>query len=93
MPQYEDVSMGMLAAIKNTMRSPEKLDDVLLDMCRYGQPKLSMMDSGRHCWIKMHVASQGATFEIKSEFGHQSPRAAVDECYARIVATIKQIGA
>jgi len=26
MPQYEDVSMGMLAAIKNTMRSPTNLD-------------------------------------------------------------------
>jgi len=86
----EDVSMGMLDEVKNTMGSPENLDDVLLDMSRYGQPKLSMHDNGWYCWIKMHVTSQGATFEVASEFGHQSPRAAVDECRARIVATIKQ---
>lgn len=85
--------MGMLTAIKHAASKPESLDSLLLEMCRYGQPKLSMMDSGWHCWIKMHVASQGATFEIKSEFGHQSPRAAADECHARITATIKQLGA
>lgn len=85
--------MGLLATIKHETVKPETLDDALLDMCRYGQPKLSMMDSGWHCWIKMHVASQGATFEIKSEFGHKSPRAAVDECRARIRATIAQLGA
>jgi hypothetical protein len=51
-----------------------------------------MMDSGWHCWIKMHVASKGATFEIKSEFGHQSPMAATNECHERIVSTIRNIG-
>jgi len=46
--------MGMLDEIKNTMGSPENLDDVLLDMSRYGQPKLSMHDNGWYCWIKMY---------------------------------------
>jgi len=84
--------MGLLTAIKRESATLQTLDDALADMCRYGQPKLSMMDGGWHCWIKMHVASQGATFEIKSEFGHKSPRAAVDECLARIRATVAQLG-
>lgn len=84
--------MGILPLVKSSQTAPQTLDDVLQEMCRYGQPKLSMMDSGWHCWIKMHVASKGATFEIKSEFGHKSPRAATDECYERIVSTIRNIG-
>ena len=84
--------MGILPLVKASQTAPQTLDDVLQEMCRYGQPKLSMMDGGWHCWIKMHVASKGATFEIKSEFGHQSPMAATNECHERIVSTIRNIG-
>jgi hypothetical protein len=84
--------MGLLTTIKRKSAVPETLDEALVDLCRYGKPKLSMMDGGWYCWIQMHVAAQGATFEIKSEFGHASPSSAVHECRERILTTIEQLG-
>lgn len=84
--------MGPLTTLHATTKHPEGLDELLVSMCRYGQPKLSMLDGGWHCWIKMHVQTKGTSFEIKSEFGHNSPMAAAKECAERIATTLAAIG-
>ena len=83
--------MGLLTKLQSVARAPESLEELMVSMCQYGQPKLSMMDSGWHCWIKMHVQSAGASFEIKSEFGHKTPTAATKECADRIAETLAAI--
>lgn len=87
--------MGLLTKLsrKAPESEPETLEDALLDMCQYGAPKLSMLKTGWHCWIEMRVTGSGVSFEVKSEFGHKTPRAAVNECRNRIKETIAQLGA
>lgn len=85
--------MGLLTKLQSVSNAPEVLEELLQSMCRYGEPKLSMFDNGWHCWIKMHVQSAGASFEIKSEFGHKTPMAAAKECADRIAKTLAAIGA
>jgi len=83
--------MGILTAIKRDAPEPQTLDDALIDMCRYGQPRLSLLDGGWYCKIAMHVAAKGASFDIASDFGQRTPREAVDQCRARIRETIAQL--
>lgn len=84
--------MGLLAELHSVTKAHESLEELMVSMCRYGQPKLSMLDSGWNCWIQMRVQSAGASFEIRSEFGHKEPIAAAKECADRIAETLAKIG-
>ncbi len=62
----------------------------LLDaLCYYGKPRLSPLVSGWYCVVEMHVASKGASFEIKSDFDHATPGDAARMCASRIAATLR----
>lgn len=85
--------MGMGFLTKFTGDQPQRapaqsLEDLLIDLQRFGQPYLSMHNSGWHCSIKMHVAAVGATFDVRSEFGHATPSSAVRDCAERVAAAL-----
>lgn len=71
----------------------EDLNDLLLEMCRYGKPSVGMLNLGWACSVDMHVAAVGTNFRVESDFGHQTPIAAAKQCHARILATVKQLEA
>jgi len=70
------------------------LEQMLLELTQVGQPKLSLLDKGWHAWIKMNINAinaTGATFEIRSEFDHTTPAAAVAELRERVQASLKTL--
>lgn len=70
---------------------PNSLEDKLIWLTGFGKPTLFRMDGGWHTSLAMHVASKGSTFKIESDYKHQSPSEAVDECISRMVATLKDL--
>jgi hypothetical protein len=67
------------------------LEELLDDLCRYGNPRISKMDNGWHAKIEMHVASEGATFNIMSEFNHKTSIEAVLVLMQRTQQTISDL--
>jgi hypothetical protein len=65
------------------------LEQLLEAICHYGRPRLSLLVGGWVCVVEMHVASEGASFEIKSEFNHATPGDAARMCASRIVAALR----
>jgi hypothetical protein len=71
----------------------EDLNDLLLEMCRYGKPRVVLITEGWYCSINMHTTTTGTDFTISSDFYHATPIAAAKQCYERIVAAVKQLEA
>lgn len=72
-------------------QQPE-LSDILIEMCKYGKPRLSRRDDTWYCCCDMHVASQGVTFEVSSSFKEPTPLVAAQVCMQRIQETMKKYG-
>jgi hypothetical protein len=72
---------------------PADLEGVLSWLQKFGRPRLSCLGTGWHSNIEMHVSSVGAEFKVASEFGHPTPLAAAQECAARVVQTLRDLGA
>ncbi len=64
------------------------LESSLNSLCSFGQPKLSKMDNGWYCRIDMFVSSEGASFEIQSNFDHKTPSDAVNTLIERLQKTL-----
>jgi hypothetical protein len=60
------------------------LEQILQRMSEYGKPSVSHTGKGWHGSIEMHVASQGATFNIRSEFCLPTPLSAAQQCLERM---------
>lgn len=61
------------------------LDELLIDMRRYGLPSVSMPSKdGWHASVAMHTNALGAEFKIRSEFSMSSAIAAVRQCHDRM---------
>lgn len=64
------------------------LETMIEDLQRYGRPRVMMIDGGWHAAIEVNTSVPGASGTIRSEFDHQTPRAAVKECLERAVAAL-----
>lgn len=81
------------AKVESTAIAPlDQLEAVLLDMERYGSPRLYRLGRGWHCNVEANVSQLGARFEIASEFTHSTPLDAALTCRNRLVSAIKTIG-
>lgn len=81
-------------AIHQTIRPANmSIEAILLELKRYGYPKLSCMDNGKWvCYVKMRVGVKGADFEISSEFGFANMRPACEQCLDRVIKAVETIG-
>ena len=64
------------------------LEHLLARLAGYGKPRISRLGSGWHCRVEMAVISEGTTFEIRSDFGLPTPRAAAVQCYERVLDAV-----
>lgn len=64
----------------------------LLELAKYGEPRLSLLSKGWYCALDMHVSSIGCSFKVESEFGHASPSEAVIKCLERMREALKGFG-
>lgn len=76
-----------------TLAAREDLNDLLLEMCRYGRPRVVLITEGWYCSINMHTTTTGTDFTISSDFYQQTPIAAAKQCHARIIAAVQQLEA
>lgn len=69
------------AEIKRTV------DDMLVELSLYGNPKLIHMQSGWWCFIEVFGDNVGAQLTIGSEINHRQPSSAISECLDRVQAS------
>ncbi len=72
-----------LVKFKNTT-TLSGLEESLIFLCSFGEPKLSKMSDGWYARIDMFVSSKGASFEISSQFDHKTPMEAVNTLIDRV---------
>lgn len=68
----------------NTKRT---VDEILLELSLYGNPKLLKTPSGWWCFIEVFDANVGSKHTIESEIIHRQPGNAVSECLVRTQAS------
>ena len=72
--------------------APKTLENALVLLCSYGEPRLTKMKSGWYAKIEMFVSSKGASFDIASEFDESTPMEAVNVLIARLQKTLSDLG-
>lgn len=78
--------------------SPASLEDPLeqnlAELSKFGKPSVNLINGGWYCRVEMHIADgvKGATFDVKSEFGHAQPSTAVVECLSRAKECARKAG-
>jgi len=71
----------------------ETLEDVLLELTKWGTPRVQYFDDGTwYCCVNVKVTPVGVTFEAKSDFKQPTPLAAALQCRANLLAAVKSIG-
>ena len=68
-------------------------DECLIELRKYGKPRLGMWGSSRgwHACIDVFVTGKGVEFEVKSEFTHSTPKEALNVCYNRLMEAVQKI--
>lgn len=72
----------------------ETLEDILLDLSKWGQPRVGVYTSDGlwHCSVEVNVTPVGVKFEAKSDFKQKTPLDAAIQCRENLRAAVKAIG-
>lgn len=71
----------------------ESLEDVLLELAKWGKPRISMPSGeGWYSCVEVNITPTGAKFDVQSEFRMATPLAAAIQCRERLLAAVKSIG-
>jgi len=65
--------------------------DCLVELEKYGNPRLSKDDNTWYCGIEVFVIGEGTSFKVRSEFDHETHTEASNLCYVRLMAELKRI--
>lgn len=78
-------------AIEGVESNLMSTDECLLELCKWGQPRLSKFDKGWHCAIEVFVSGQGAKFEVSTKFDQETANQAVNNCYSLLIKAVNKI--
>ncbi len=68
------------------------LQELLLDMQKYGKPRIHCHDDNTwSCAIDVNISPVGAKFEVRSDFNQLTPVAAAIQCNERLHAAIVSV--
>lgn len=72
----------------------ESLEDVLLDLAKWGKPKVGQYgtDGTWQCSIDVNVTPTGVRFEARSDFKQVTPLAAALMCRKNLLDAVKAMG-
>lgn len=92
---YIEKTKGVLAAM--TGAKPARMEDVLEELRRHGEPSLlgygpSSQFAGWRCKCELYTSAAGLTAAIASEWRHQTPLAAAEDCLSRVLAAKASMG-
>ena len=65
------------------------LEQILNDLWQFGEPRVGCFDSGWHAYVKMRTNRVGSDFEVKSEFGMNTPIEATRQLAARVLDVLE----
>lgn len=88
--------MSILTIFKQQAAAPatEELQSVLLDLARYGRPRLGMYgsDGTWRCSVEMNTTSVGVDFNVASDFKQADPLSAALQCRKNLHEALAKIG-
>lgn len=67
------------------------LEDCLVELEKYGNPRISKDKGTWYCSIEVFVTGEGTQFKVRSDFSHKTHAEATNLCYARLMAELKRI--
>lgn len=68
------------------------LNALLIELSRWGRPRLGMYSDAWHCNIEVSVSMVGAKFDVSSDFKQATPLAACLMCRDRLHEALKNLG-
>jgi len=69
------------------------LEEVLMVLSAYGEPRVAHDGGGWNCCVDMYVSSAGVSFKIRSEFSLKTPLMAAYQCAERLDKALSDVGA
>jgi hypothetical protein len=70
------------------------LEQLLLELKKYGKPKVGMYGSGNddtwNCSVDMNTETVGADFKCRSDFSMPTPTLAAKQCLERVLKAVEQ---
>jgi len=81
-----------LALIEDANFKPadHDVERCLVELEKYGMPRLSKHDTGWRCEIDVFVTGEGVSFDVVSR-ANKTPKDAVNICFERLIDAIKKI--
>lgn len=83
--------MGNEISKLEAYKSNISVEDILLELSRWGYPRLSKQKTGWYCKIEVTVTPKGVDFEVGSEFGLHNMQIAVEQCLERLKTAVKEL--
>lgn len=71
----------------------ESLEDVLIDLAKWGKPRVGQYgsDGTWHCSVEVSITPIGAKFEVRSDFERKSPLDAAKQCRKNLLVAVNSI--
>ncbi len=66
-------------------------DEILEELCKYGEPSLSKHNKGWHSRINVFVTGQGVEFKVQTSFKEPNAHAAVRKLHQLTIDSIRQL--
>ena len=63
---------------------PSGIEDRLIWLCRFGEPRVLKMSGGWHACIEMNTNTTGSKFEVRTDFNCGSPYESIDQLISRM---------
>jgi hypothetical protein len=73
----------------NAVKQPT-LEELLMELVKYGKPRVSMIGKGWHSNVEMNTNTVGADFKCASEFDMATPTEAAKQCLERVLKAVEQ---
>lgn len=87
-------AVGLDAVDRDVIRfGTSQLEEMLLALAKYGEPRLVHDGRGWYCCVEMYVTASGVNFKVASEFGRPTPMSAAIQCASRLDRALSDIGA
>ena len=68
---------------------PIDLEAVLLELAKYGSPRVLMINRQWHACCEMNTIAKGCEFNVRSEFKHDTALSAATQCLERARSAVK----
>jgi hypothetical protein len=67
------------------------LEECLVELEKYGNPRISKDKDGWHCSINVFVTGKGTEFKVRSNWEHKTHAGATNLCYTRLMVELNRI--